>query len=248
MPFSLPDGWTSKRMKLFILERFSVMPNQAASRSNMVGRSRTDIGDLERTAQLTFTDDQRETAYRLINQLYDAGFLSRRHQEIGGGNDWVELNDAGRRALARGHLDDLDQALEEIQPDLVDRRDGMWFAFHSEGPDSLPQATASARELLNQVLHALAPDDRVVSMPGFVPDPSSARRGITRAHRVRLILSEGGVGAGEEDLIEGTCRQISGLYGRLSSGTHTRTALEAARVLDILRLTEFVLKQLLRIA
>ena len=241
---ALPEGWTPRRMKLSILERVAAEPRQRNAKSNLVGRSATDRGTLERALGLTFTDEQRASVYQLVQDLCRGGFFSPSFGQLGGGEDWVVLTDPGRNAIERRALDELDEALLRISEELVEVREGMWAALLSGRADSLRQAAHSARELISQVIDALAPEDRVRAATWFRPHPD-VRNGVTRAHRVRLVLENRGRGEGDRDLIDNLCEQVNLNYGRLSGQAHGRAQPDPADVRDLLELVELILRRLL---
>ena len=55
----------------------------------------------------------------------------------------------------------LPDALSELNPSLYDLWRGAWESLISQNPDRMRHTLVSARELVSQVLHALAPDDEV---------------------------------------------------------------------------------------
>lgn len=231
-------------MELAILERVSASRNQRDAKSNLVGRSTTDRGTLERALDLTFTEEHRGAVYRLVQDLCSAGFFQPSFGQLGGGEDWVVLTESGRRAIERHALDELDEALVGIREELVEVREGMWGAYHSGRADSLRQAAHSARELMRQVIDALAPLDRVRQASWFQRHEGSSS-GVTRRQRVRLILQNRGRGRGDEELVEGLCDQVDTNYGRLSGQAHADSQPAAAEVKDLLDLAEIALKRLL---
>ena len=62
------------------------------------------------------------------------------------------ITDAGSEFLRQGLKDQIDLALERIQPHLVELRHGMWDAIGRTTPDAPRQAANSARELVDQLL------------------------------------------------------------------------------------------------
>jgi DNA-binding PadR family transcriptional regulator len=110
---------------------------------------------------VTLTNEERGAAYRALRELEDAGLVAPTVADLVSPFDWLELTDAGRRAVERHALDELDRWLQDVYPPLVDIRDGAWSAVYSSQPDALRQAAHSGRELIRQVLDRLAPDDEV---------------------------------------------------------------------------------------
>jgi hypothetical protein len=99
------------------------------------------------------------------------------------------ITEAGRNALERGTLDELDVALQKLDPHLIEVRRGIWSALDSRRPHSLAQAAHSARELIDQVLKAGAPDEKVRIPSDFQPDATSSS-GITRRMRLKFVMRE----------------------------------------------------------
>jgi hypothetical protein len=157
---------------------------------------------------------------------------------------WLRMTARGREALSRGTLDELDAALHRLGPSLVELRHGAWSAANSTAPDSPRQAAHSARELLRQVLDAVAPIEEVKAQSWFKPDKAS-QSGITRKMRVRLALQKRGLGSSERDrkVIESTMELIGNLYDKLSAEAHL--VVGSRQVLDCLRLVEAALGILL---
>ena len=107
----------------------------------------------------------------------------------------------------------LDELLTELNPDLVDRRQGSWLVLGDTNPDRLSQAAFSYRELIRMTLDELAPDIRV--------DPSE--QGSKRKRQVRQVLS-GREGDFAIALVEG----LSKLYDFLNKSAHTSYRNEVA--------------------
>lgn len=100
----------------------------------------------------------------------------------------------------------LDSMLAKVDPALVAKRHGAWEAFTSKSSDAFAQSVSSARELLNQCITKLAPNEK------------------TRKDKVRHILrSKSGT-----ELIEAIATVVDKLYGSLSQGTHRKATMEMA--------------------
>lgn len=101
--------------------------------------------------------------------------------------DWMELTDAGERALGQHILDDLDEELIPLGSGVCADRDQMWSSFYSSGAKKNQAACHSARELIDHVLRSLAPVDSIKEQSWWVKDKNSTS-GITRRHRIEYIL------------------------------------------------------------
>jgi hypothetical protein len=109
----------------------------------------------------TFSPEERAAAHRALGELEDAELVAATHADLVAPFDWLEITEAGRRALERGTLDELDEWLHEIDPHLINIRQGAWAAVYSSQPDTIRQAAHSGRELIRQVLERLGPDEEV---------------------------------------------------------------------------------------
>ena len=89
--------------------------------------------------------------------------------------------------MARNALNELDEALLNIDPHLVEIRRGAWAVLASSYPDSLRQAEHSGRELIDQTLKTGAPSSEITSEARFVADVSS-KEGVTRRMRIRHLM------------------------------------------------------------
>lgn len=167
---------------------------------NTVGRS-SQRGDLEYALCLEFDDATRAHADYAWERLQRADLIRSDYSSLSEPEQWVEITPAGSAALERHALDDLDVALAELAPTLVHTRDQAWAALDQPGEAAVAQAASSMCELIDQTLHAGAPDSEIRSAAWFQPD-KSARSGITRRHRARFIM-EHRHGDSDDDLCGG---------------------------------------------
>src|SRR2546425_350906 len=93
----------------------------AVNRSNLLGNS-TRQGDLELALGTGLTESERELAYRAFDRMRESGWLMPTRTDLAFPDDWVVMTEAGLRALERGALDDLDAALEKLDPHLIQVR------------------------------------------------------------------------------------------------------------------------------
>jgi DNA-binding MarR family transcriptional regulator len=194
--------------------------------------------------KVNFTPEERAAAHRALRDLEADGLVAPTLADVVAPFDWLELTEAGRRAVERHAPDELDQWLQEIDPTLVDMRDGAMAAVHSAQPDAIRQAAHSGRELIRQVLDRLAPDDQVERTSWFRGEK------VTRRDRVKLTLERraGRISASTLQVVEAQCDVVEANYRRLSAMAHDETAGQAARdhVVELLRASEAALKDLLR--
>jgi len=246
MPPTLPDGLSPYKLKLFILERVAAQPHRRNAKTNIVGRSEQDPGDLERLKGWHLSAEQRAYIYQLIQELCAAGFFMPHFGELNGGENWVVLTDAGQRAIERGALDDLDEALKNVDPALLERRQGAWAAFYSGRADFLSQAATSARELLTQTLRTLAPDEAVQAKSWFQPNEGARNSGgVTRGHRIRFIIEARGPSDTRRELAEASCKLAETWNSALSGQIHTGATLSGVYVKSAIEAVEATLRILL---
>jgi hypothetical protein len=212
---------------------------------NLIGRGSLQ-GDLERHLDVRFRSQHRELVDRAFEQLKADGLIRSTYDDLVDPESWVEITAAGRQALQRQCFDELDQALSRINPVLVELRDGAWSAVISNRPDSLRQASHSARELIAQALKDGAPDDVVKGMEGFVPDPTS-KTGITRRHRLKYLMAthRGTVSNSELHVVEEAYDLVVAADNRLKALAHSRAAPSPDEVRDSLQAAEIALRRLL---
>ncbi|MBI3779833.1 MAG: hypothetical protein HY278_02050 [candidate division NC10 bacterium] len=229
--------------------KFAIMEALASTRKshkfNLIGRASLQ-GDLERRLRTVFEPAHREMADIAFQELKSASLIRSTYDDLIDPDSWVEITEAGRIALARRSLDALDEALAKISPTLVELRDGAWSAVASGRPDSLRQASHSARELIDQTLKEGVPDGAVRHMPGFIDDPNS-RTGITRRHRLRYLIGVHQDAVSESDLkvAEEACDLVLAADARLTALAHSRTAPTVSDVKDSLQAAEIALRRLL---
>lgn len=195
---------------------------------------------------LQFDGGQRHLADQAFEQLKTAGQIRPTYTDLIDPVSWVEITDAGRDAFARECLDDLDTALYRVGTHLIEVREGAWSALASGNPDSLRQASHSARELIDQTLKQGAPDAMIRQMPTFTPDPTSTS-GITRKHRLKYLMASyrGRVSESDLHLFEKAYELLEVTSTRLTAASHTRNALDTQNVRETLTLAETMLRYVL---
>ena len=193
--------------------------------------------------------DERVLAGNAYDELREDGLIAPSYLDLSSPDDSCWITDNGRAMLARNLLDDLDEALEKIAPGLIDVRDGAHEAMHSSGPDSARHAAASGRELLDQVLHKMAPNDVVKSQPWW-DRVSDADSGVSRQQRVRLALQKLGrirlmPSDREDQELEQVWERIKVAGRDLESIKHRRGSTAALSAADAIHDVEIALKELL---
>lgn len=214
---------------------------------NLLGRAfERGRGILERNLGVTFEPHERAQADRAFEELKIDGLIRPTYRDLVAPEDWVEISEAGREALSRGTLDELDRALREINPRLVEIRAGAWAAIRSAQPDAIRQAAHSGRELIDQTLKEGPPDNEVRADPSFVPDASS-KSGITRRHRLKVLMRKcrGEVSDSDLAIAERAIDLMLALDDRLISAAHSRLAASRQDVRDALEGAEIALRRIL---
>ena len=185
-------------------------------RENLIGRE-GQWGDIERKLCDTLTFEERGRAGRAFDKLFADGLIQADAKaRVGSSTPWVVLTEAGRAALKRGELDELDAALGGLEPRFVDMRAAAWERIASDDPDAVRQAAHEGRELLHQVFavkpgthkeqvkahleatHGVVDKDDVEFADKVVQFAVAAFRRLTPASHERGIPSRDAVRAGLE--------------------------------------------------
>jgi hypothetical protein len=234
---------TTRSLKFGILQALS--SGRAQHKFNIIGKGYGQ-GPLESSLNVQFDPDQRHLAVVAFDELRAGGFIRPTYTDVVDPEAWVEITDAGRRALQRKALDALDIALSRIAPHLVEVREGAWAAIATSRPDALRQAAHSARELIEQSLKIGAPDDAVRATLGFAADPSS-KSGVTRRHRLKYLMLQNRGVASDSDLkiAEQACDLALATDEKLKAMAHSREPIAAGDVRDALLANEIALRKVL---
>jgi hypothetical protein len=217
----------------------------AKHKFNLIGKGHS-IGPLESAFGIQFDPTQRHLAVVAFNELQEAGLIRPTYTDLVNPEEWVEITDAGRDALSRQQLDELDGALNSIAPGLVELRDGAWSAIASGRPDALRQAAHSGRELIDQVLKAGAPDQIVKGQAWYHPAKDS-RSGVTRRHRLRYLMEtrRGVLSKSDLEVAERACDLLIATDDRLQAIAHGRESVDRVDVRDAFVLAEIALRRIL---
>jgi len=212
---------------------------------NLIGRPHQ-RGDLESRLAIEFDALERSLAAKAFDELRSAGFIVPTFSDIAAPEDWVVITDAGGDVLKRKVLDDLDEALLNVNPNLLEIRRGAWAALNAAHPDSIRQAKHSARELIDQVLKEGVSDEEICSEPGFQPDPYSSS-GITRRMRMKRLMRKhrGNVSDSDLKVAEEAGDFVLAIDEKLKAAAHSRSAPVHAEVRESLEIAEKMLRRLL---
>lgn len=231
-------------LKLLILRGFA-KSGQPKAKYNFLGKPYA-TGDLERELNTVFTGEERNRARKALEELVQGDFIRPTMSDLIAPDDWLEITDKGRSALARNALDELDEALLTIDTHLVEIRRGAWSALTSHHPDSLRQAAHSGRELIDQTLKTGAPNAEISSQPGFVPDKSS-KDGVTRRMRIRYLMAKhrGRISESDVEVAEKAGDLVGAIDSKLTASSHARSAPLEREVEDALIAAEIALRNVL---
>jgi hypothetical protein len=236
LPDPPPSRLTDHGIKTATLEVFA--RNSMAHKINVLGRP-YQPGPLESQLGIQFTDEERAGAARALEQLIADDLLRPTYSDIADPERWLAITEAGRSALAAGATDELEAALSKLGQHFVDMRNGARAAYLSGRPDGQRQAAFSARELLVQVLHSLAPDDAVRAQAGF------GDQKITRKARVRFALrtKTDDYSDSAAEMIESAAGWVESLHDKLSAEAHGRDTARQAR--HLIQSVDMILETLL---
>jgi hypothetical protein len=218
---------------------------RALNKSNMIGRPHQ-RGDLEFHLGVEFSPEERALAARAFDELRSANLIQPTFSDIAVPENWVVITDAGRDALKREAIDDLDEVLLSINPNLLEMRRGAWAALSAGNPDSIRQAAHSARELIDQVIKEGVSDEEIRSEPGFRPDPHSSS-GITRRMRMKRLMRRyrGDVSDSDLKVAEEAVDFVLAIDDKLKAAAHSRSAPVDVEVRESLEIAEKMLRRLL---
>lgn len=113
----------------------------------------------------------------------------------------------------------IEDELTNLDPDLDQRWRGALFALNPRNPDAARHFCTSAREMLSDILEAVAPTDRVLAQ-----DPNCPRTeqgSVTRRARIQHCLRRSGQHLdGLTDFVEADIDNVLTLFGEFNTGTH----------------------------
>jgi hypothetical protein len=205
---------------------------------NTIGRA-SEPGDLELFLRTTFDGITRARADRVWDRLQRLDLIRSDYSSTTDPEQWVEITETGAAAFERHALDELDEALGSIKPELVEIRDNAWAALDRGDGPALSDAGNAMSELIDQLLHAQAPEADIKAASWFVKEPT-ARTGVTRKHRARLIMERR---HGEADLDR--CAALAAAHNAAAGLKHARQAKDRERGVQVLQLVEGALREVL---
>lgn len=142
---------------------------------------------LEQFCKKDFDQSTTQRANVVLQKLERDGLIAPSFADAINPLDWMVLTESGRKAIESKCLDALDSALVSIDEGVVATRDQMWSCYHSIGQKKNFVACHAARELIDQILRVLAPNELVVNEEWFIPNLDSESK-VTRGHRIEYIL------------------------------------------------------------
>lgn len=118
---------------------------------------------------------------------------------------------------------ELSSRLKEIDARLSTKLDGAWQTLQDRSKDDrFLQAASSARELVSDLLHVLAPDDQVEAMEWFTPETKNGRPSQRQRAKFVIIGSNNILSEMELQPIYELSDNIRNSYKRLTQIAHLR--------------------------
>ncbi|WP_025661763.1 hypothetical protein [Rhizobium sp. IBUN] len=235
---------THEDFGLAILGHFA--KNRVAHKINVLGRPHQS-GGLEAELGRRLETNERAKAASALEELLASRLLEPTYEDLSDPENWLRITEAGHEALRRGGTSELDLRLQSLGSQLQALRRGAWNALLDRREDATRQAAHSGRELISQVLHALAPDEEIRGKPGFTPAKDS-RNGITRRMRIKHALAKregGGSSSGDLIILERAGDLLEAIHDKLTGRAHSPNQSEAREVKLYLQTMETILEMLL---
>jgi len=222
----------------------------SATRSLHVGnvlRAEHRSSDLERELEgAKFSLEERAQAMRCARELQDLGLIVPTYSDLASPEEWRVITSEGRKALERGTLDDLDRALADLSPEFVNMRRGAWRASRSQAPDTLRQSAHSGRELVNQVLQRVSPNDEVQAQSWFSPNPNKPQEVSRKARYKHAILKRDRTWSETDlDVALKAGELLEAQHKKLNANAHAHGPVDRQAVHDALATMDMVLRILL---
>jgi len=225
---------------LALLEALARSTGGRSHKVNLIGRP-YQRGSVENLLGRELSAEERGQFGRAFEELKRADLIRPDYGDLSDPENWVDITELGRRALAGQVIDEVDEMLQRIDGHLLEIREGAWARLESETADSLRQAADAMRELIDQTLHFCVDDVNVVRASWFKPDPSS-KNGVTRAHRARLLME---LRTGQ--YCEASCDLLAAATRRLGKFKHSHAALDHRDVENAVRSAELSLAAVLSV-
>ncbi len=238
-------GITKREMKLTILRIVATYQGKSVNKYNFLGRT-TFEGDLCREFKRAPTKLEKQFAGRAWDELVASAHMEIDYEQLVREGANCFLTDKGRYALASGVLDELDSALNGLNPHLVQLRDGFHEALLSHSANSVQQAANSGREFINQTLRYLSPEDEVVKRDWFKPDANSRNHlKVNLAHKISFALERCGIV--DEDDREFCQAALKHANKALQGGAHALTEPQRRKIREALEKVEMAFRLILQI-
>jgi hypothetical protein len=238
-------GITKREMKLTILRIVATYQGASVNKYNFLGRTAYE-GDLCREFKRAPTKSEKQLAGRAWDELVASAHLEIDYGQLVREGANCFLTDKGRYALARGGLDEMDLALQGLNPHLVQLRDGFHEALLSHAANSVQQAANSGREFINQTLRYLSPEEEVVKRDWFKQDANSRNRlKVNLTHKISFALERGGIV--DEDDREFCQVALKHANKALQGGAHAPTEPQRLKIRDAMEKVEMAFRIMFKI-
>jgi hypothetical protein len=156
------------------------------------------------------------TSENIDHLLKDAAATIKSTQEFGSPAGVSEKDEP-----IEGISGELPKLLKEIDPNLELKRQGSWQTFYGNGNDRRSQSAHSMREVMNQLLDFLAPEDKVIKA-GWYKKPKDTAP-VTRKMKVRFAIAGDGIDISDSavNLTDSLAEVVDKTYYKLSAEAHT---------------------------
>lgn len=227
-------------LKITILECFDQFG--AEEKFNFLGRGGFP-GRLEGQLHTTFTSEEKDLSIQAFDELVQSRHLVVNPMSITGTGNWYKISASGKRAVQTRALDDIDMALDRIDPELKKLRYGGHSAHESDLPDSIRHGAHSMRELIRQSLDKDAPDAAVSKRPWY-SKPTNTKHPVTRKQQIRYAMEKRGkFSASDIKVSEQSMDLLDTLYNKLSGEAHKDVTQAHADLEDLIQLAETCLRR-----
>ncbi len=227
-------------LKIAILECFN--KSGAEEKFNFLGRGGYP-GTLEGHLHTTFTPDEKTLSIHAFDDLVRSRHLTNDTSNVVGTGNWYKISTAGKRAVQTQALDEIDLALDRIDPGLKKLRYGAHSALESDSPDSIRQGAHSMRELIRQSLDKDAPDLEVTDKTWY-SKPSDTKHPVTRKQKIRYAMEKRGkISTSDVEVGESTMDLLDQLYNKLSAEAHKDVNQAHTDFADLIKLAEVSLRR-----
>jgi hypothetical protein len=137
---------------------------------------------------------------------------------------------------------ELEELLSQLDPRFIQMHNQAWEILRTDNLERGRLAAHEIRELLNQLLHHLAPNDKVLARPEY---KGLNRKDITRKVRVKCILGGSQSSNTHVGIIEHLAKLADEMYGVLSGRAHRHDEVDVAEVAGLIQITETIIIRIL---